>query len=36
MLHEAGHTVALYDIYYLPDAYVLEKTYDFVTATEVI
>ncbi|WP_019613385.1 class I SAM-dependent methyltransferase [Psychromonas ossibalaenae] len=36
MLREAGHTVALYDIYYQPDADVLEKTYDFVTATEVI
>jgi len=36
MLREAGHTVALYDIYYQPDADVLEKTYDFVTSTEVI
>ncbi|WP_028863619.1 class I SAM-dependent methyltransferase [Psychromonas aquimarina] len=36
MLREAGHTVALYDIYYQPDTDVLEKTYDFVTATEVI
>ena len=36
MLREAGHTVALYDIYYQPCADVLEKTYDFVTATEVI
>lgn len=36
MLREAGHTVALYDIYYQPDASVLKKTYDFVTATEVI
>lgn len=36
MLREAGHNVALYDIYYQPDATVLEKTYDFITATEVI
>lgn len=36
MLREAGHRVALYDIYYQPDASVLEQTYDFVTATEVI
>ena len=36
MLREAGHCVALYDVYYQPDACVLDKTYDFVTATEVI
>jgi SAM-dependent methyltransferase len=36
MLREAGHQVALYDIYYQPDADVLKKTYDFLTATEVI
>ncbi|ABM03878.1 Methyltransferase type 11 [Psychromonas ingrahamii 37] len=36
MLREAGHNIALYDIYYQPDTDVLEKTYDFVTATEVI
>ena len=36
MLEEAGHTMALYDIYYHPDATALEKTYDFMTATEVI
>ena len=36
MLREAGHSVALYDIYYQPDVDVLDKTYDFVTATEVI
>ena len=36
MLEEAGHTMELYDIYYHPDTSVLEKTYDFMTATEVI
>ncbi|PKH04408.1 2-polyprenyl-3-methyl-5-hydroxy-6-metoxy-1,4-benzoquinol methylase [Psychromonas sp. MB-3u-54] len=36
VLREAGHKVALYDIYYQPDTDVLKKTYDFVTATEVI
>jgi hypothetical protein len=36
MLEEAGHTMELYDIYYHPETSVLEKTYDFMTATEVI
>jgi hypothetical protein len=36
VLREAGHKVALYDIYYQPDTDVLKNTYDFVTATEVI
>ncbi|MGD8234107.1 class I SAM-dependent methyltransferase [Vibrio sp. TRT 1302] len=36
MLQEQGHTMSLYDIYYHPDAEVLSKTYDFMTATEVI
>ncbi|PWI33048.1 hypothetical protein DI392_12125 [Vibrio albus] len=36
MLEEAGHTMALYDVYYYPEQKVLEKQYDFVTATEVI
>lgn len=36
MLREAGHCVALYDIYYQPDMAVLDKPYDFITATEVI
>ena len=36
LLREAGHSVALYDIYYQPDPNVLKETYDFVTATEVI
>lgn len=36
MLQEQGHTMSLYDIYYHPDTKVLEKSYDFMTATEVI
>jgi len=36
MLQEQGHTISLYDIYYHPEASVLEKSYDFITATEVI
>jgi SAM-dependent methyltransferase len=36
MLEEAGHTMELYDIYYHPERAVLDKTYDFMTATEVI
>lgn len=36
MLREAGHKVALYDIYYQPEKNVLKETYDFLTATEVI
>jgi len=36
MLQEQGHTMSLYDIYYHPDKSVLEQSYDFMTATEVI
>ena len=36
MLEEAGHSVALYDIFYWPDARVLQGSYQFVTATEVV
>ncbi|MBD1558619.1 class I SAM-dependent methyltransferase [Vibrio sp. S9_S30] len=36
MLEESGHTVSLYDLYYYPDKTVLDRAYDFVTATEVI
>ena len=36
MLEEAGHAVALYDPFYEPDPSVLQQTYDFVTATEVV
>ncbi|CAM3133820.1 class I SAM-dependent methyltransferase [Vibrio tubiashii] len=36
MLEERGHTMSLYDIYYHPNPSVLENSYDFITATEVI
>lgn len=36
MLEEAGHKVALYDIFFHPDKESLQHTYDFMTATEVI
>ncbi|MDE1515615.1 MULTISPECIES: class I SAM-dependent methyltransferase [Vibrio] len=36
MLEEAGHRIALYDIFYHPDTAVLHRQYDFMTATEVI
>ena len=36
MLTEAGCTVQLYDVFYHPDASVLQRDYDFVTATEVV
>ncbi len=36
MLEEQGHTMSLYDIYYHPNREVLAKSYDFMTATEVI
>lgn len=36
MLSEAGHRVALYDIFYQPDEAVLEQEYDFICATEVV
>ncbi|MDN3608699.1 class I SAM-dependent methyltransferase [Vibrio ostreicida] len=36
MLEERGHNMSLYDIYYHPSERVLESSYDFVTATEVI
>lgn len=35
MLREAGHTVALYDPFFQPDAGVLAQHYDFITCTEV-
>lgn len=35
MLREAGHTVALYDPFFQPDAGVLTQHYDFITCTEV-
>ncbi|MFB9137329.1 class I SAM-dependent methyltransferase [Vibrio olivae] len=36
MLQEQGHAMSLYDLYYYPDRQALERTYDFITATEVI
>ena len=34
MLREAGHEVALYDPFFVPDAAALERSYDFVACTE--
>ncbi|SEG48533.1 class I SAM-dependent methyltransferase [Billgrantia desiderata] len=36
MFEEAGHPMAIYDPFYAPDASVLERRYDFITATEVV
>lgn len=36
MLSEAGHNMSVYDPLFFADAAVLEQTYDFITATEVI
>ena len=36
MFEEAGHSVALYDIYYAPGKSVLSAQYDFITASEVV
>ncbi len=36
MFEEAGHRVALYDPYYVPDTAVLSETYDFITLSEVV
>ena len=36
MLEEAGHQVSLYDVFYRPDTGVLEESYQFITATEVV
>ncbi|PMR77825.1 class I SAM-dependent methyltransferase [Billgrantia endophytica] len=35
MFEEAGHPMAIFDPFYAPDVAVLERRYDFVTATEV-
>lgn len=35
MLREAGHEVALYDPFFRPDPAALQRTYDFITCTEV-
>jgi len=36
MLAEAGHDVAIYDPFYAPDRSVFDRTYDAITATEVV
>ncbi|MEK0161523.1 class I SAM-dependent methyltransferase [Pseudoalteromonas piscicida] len=36
MLEEAGHQVALFDLYYANDASVLTRQYDFIVSTEVV
>ena len=36
MLAEGGHNVALYDFYYANHPQLLERQYDFITATEVV
>ena len=36
ILEQAGHRVALYDLFYHPDAHALNGSYDFITATEVV
>jgi cyclopropane fatty-acyl-phospholipid synthase-like methyltransferase len=36
MLEEAGHAMALYDLFYRDDRAVLKDRYDFICATEVI
>ncbi|WKT59213.1 class I SAM-dependent methyltransferase [Microbulbifer thermotolerans] len=36
MLEEAGHRVALYDAYYMPNPAVMRKPYDFIVSTEVV
>jgi SAM-dependent methyltransferase len=35
MLREAGHEVAVFDPFFAPEVAALERTYDFVTCTEV-
>ena len=36
MLRERGFAVALYDVFYQPDRSVLNRQYNFITATEVV
>lgn len=36
MFHEAGYSVRNYDLFYNPDRSVLDRQYEFVTATEVV
>jgi hypothetical protein len=36
MFEEAGYPMHIYDAFYAPDRSVFERTYDFITATEVV
>lgn len=36
MFEEAGHRMAIYDHFYAPALSIFEKSYDFITATEVV
>jgi SAM-dependent methyltransferase len=36
LLAQAGHRVALYDVFYAPDTAPLQRHYDFITASEVV
>ena len=36
MFEEAGHPMAIYDVFYAPDTQVLTQSYAFITATEVL
>ena len=36
MFEEVGHKVSLYDPFYAPDKSVLNRSYDFITTTEVV
>ncbi|RUR39160.1 class I SAM-dependent methyltransferase [Vreelandella populi] len=36
MFEEAGHPMAIYDVFYAPDTQVLTQPYAFITATEVL
>jgi len=36
MFEEAGHSMTLYDKFYAPEQQALEKTYDFISSSEVV
>lgn len=36
ILERAGHTVAIYDLFYQPDRSVLQNQFDFIVSTEVV
>lgn len=36
MFEECGHPMRIYDYFYADDAYVLQQSYDFITATETV